>query len=300
MTVQGRCALAGAGVLFGLGFLVVGCSDPAGAGARLPKATQCVRARAMPLPADTTTGASPQHPHEPSGFTRVTDLLFSDTNAVSADGWAIDGGPYFSIAADSMAPDSTLGVGQALFPAGLPGNASPIGLDKNFGYLCLTHLYISFWVKISDNWQSHTVGNKIGYAWTHNEPTAYALFVPGSADSVYGSLHSQMRLQSTPDGRRGEQDLPVDANDVPIVRGKWQHWEILLISNTGSQWNGSIEWWIDGDLAGIYQHRRFSAAGQGHFWQRVSWRPVWGGGPPQTVRRNQYMWLDQYYVSGSR
>ncbi len=235
--------------------------------------------------------------NEPSGLTPITDRPFS---AFNEDGWSDDMESTFSIVQDATAPVSPSNVGQAYYPAGSPDGFNPVLDEYSFSSAGYTTLYVSFWVKISSNWQSDTGGNKIGYMWMHNQPTAYALFVPTttSPDSVFGSLHSQIRLQSSPDGSGGEQCLYANVKDVPIVRGQWQHWEVLMTSNTGNNYDGTVKWWIDGTLAGDYTDIRFADASESNTWQKVSWAPVYGGGGPQTVQQDQYMWMDNYYASG--
>jgi hypothetical protein len=83
------------------------------------------------------------------------------------------------------------------------------------------------------------------------------------------------------------------------MRGRWHQWEILLVSNTGNHANGTIQWWVDGVEVGHYDDVRFGTASQSKVWQRISWRPVWGGAGG-VVREDMYMWMDRLYASGTR
>jgi hypothetical protein len=226
---------------------------------------------------------------EPAGFTTVTDRSF---NARGESGWSVYGS-QFEIVADPTAPASPTSVGRIRYPAGFGGGYEPAmttltGVDAR-GY---TQLYLSFWVKLSSNWQGHSSGvNKIGFVWLHNNPTVYF----SAQGSGSGPLQPQIRLQNTPDGAR---NLTPNVANLEFTRGEWHKWEVLLVVNAGGQANGQAHWWIDGVKVGQYTNVLYGTSSQGKAWGEViEWRPIWGG-MGGTVAQDMYMSMDDLYISG--
>jgi len=155
-----------------------------------------------------------------------------------------------------------------------------------------TQLYVSFWVKLSSNWQGHgSEVNKIGFVWLHGNPCVF--FVPTGTGS--GPLEPMIWLQNIP---TGGQRLPANLNPVEFTRGGWHRWELVLVVNTGDLANGEAHWWIDGVKVGEYRNIEYGTSAESKFWgDELSWRPIWGG-VGDAVTQTMYMWMDHYYVSG--
>ena len=228
-------------------------------------------------------------PNEPAGFTPIVDRPF---DAVAELGWWASS--LLTVVADPTAPKSAPFVGQVTFPAGFGGGYEPAstwteGVDAR-GF---TRMYLSFWVKLSSNWQGHNSGvNKIGFVWMHDNPVVYF----SEQGSGSGTLEAQLRLQNTPAPAR---NLTPNLAAVSLTRGQWHRWEVVLVANTGDQANGEAHWWIDGVKVGEYTDVLYGSSTQPKAWggPEISWMPIWGG-IGDTVAETMYMWMDHFYMSG--
>ncbi len=230
------------------------------------------------------------YPNEPAGFLPITERSFL---ATVENGWTATTAGGLSIVSDATAPKSPSAVGQMIYPAGAsdldPGWTEYASL-AGLGY---TRLYMSFWVKLSANWQGHkTSVNKIGYVWVHDKPVVFPL-VQGVGSAP---LHTAVGLQDIPN-LVAVTEAP-NLGTVEIVRGQWHRWELVLVMNSGSNADGELHWWIDGVKVGEYKNIEYGDATQGKVWQDPSWRPIWGG-QGDTLVQTQYMWMDHYYASGA-
>ncbi len=231
-------------------------------------------------------------PNQPSGFTPLTERSF---DAGVESGWVYDTSGTMTITTDSSAPKSAPNVGQAHYPVGVDSYA-PFNTNLNIpGGLNYRQIYISFWLKVSSNWLGHKSGtSKIGYCWIHDNPTVYFRII-GSGS---GPLSTGVTAQNVGAMYADSVDLSANVNDVPIVRGQWHRWEWVLRANDPGQFNGQIQWWIDGIKAGQYTNIGFSGAGQGNIWQILSWYPIWGG-QGDSLAAPQDMYMDHFYASGT-
>ena len=279
-------------------------------GASTPASPTWLRARPPPPPADgtntntgtggtggttggtggttggtgTTTGSA-SYPHQPAGYSKITDRLF---NAANEDGWKSSSG--LTVESDASAPLSPNGVLKVTYPAGFGGGYSPIWSDKNISSLGYRKLYVSFSVKLSSNWQGHKSGtNKIGFLWLDGHPGIFF----NARGSGSGTLEPTVSMQGTP---QGAANLVPNVGNNPVKRGQWQKWEAVILLNGSGQSNGEIHLWVDGVKVGEYKGLNLTSGGG---FETLTWRPIWGGGD-DTVQSTQYMWMDHYFASGAR
>lgn len=242
--------------------------------------------------------------HEPPDFVPVACLRLHRTTTDGADGssffrsardlqgrtgWEVGERRYLRLRGGEEEGTGATGA-RALFPRGWKGGSAPVWAERDITHGEHTRLYLSFRLKLSHNWQGHPVNDKLLYVWTHGKPVVFPVYVGGD-DSP---LTTEVRLQDIPGGAR---NLSPNRGSTSIERGQWHRWEILLVAGGAGVPDGEIQWWIDGRKVGEYDDIRFGARGQERVWERVSWRPVWGGAGG-VVREDQYMWIDDLYVSG--
>jgi hypothetical protein len=249
-------------------------------------------------PAGTGTGPIPvlsSHegagPNEPAGFSPVAFRTFGQREE---GGWETRGDRNLSVLEDATSPGSPPQVGRATFPGGFEGGRGPVRTGFEMVGAEFTSLYISFWVRLSDNWEGHPSGvNKILHIWI------------AGGNKVYLSAQGQGRQPLRPQVRlQGINERPISRNLQPnfggtIRRGSWQRWEVLLRANAHGSPAAVAEWWIDGRRAGSHSGINLVRPNKRPYWERVDWNPTWGG-RGSSVSITQFMDLDDLYISGSK
>jgi len=230
--------------------------------------------------------------NEPPGFTPLTEHPFntitnSDSGALGQ--WSSNGG-MFAIVNDRTAPRSAPNVGQFTYPAGFHAGSAPGSIESD-NLSNVTQLYLSFWMKLSSNFQGEGSNtNKVLFVWLSGHP---AVFLSNEGSGTGAPLMPTVRYQGSVDSR--EYFYQNVGTSQAMTRGQWRRWEVVLLANTPGQANGVIRWWIDGRKVGEYTDVRFRSAADP--WQWVFLQPIWGG-VSGTVASTQYLWIDHLYVSG--
>lgn len=238
----------------------------------------------------TRTGAGP---NEPAGFFSIADRGYA---SVEEGGWIRKISTNFVIAEDADAPVSGPMVGEAVYDAGFDGGEAPVATDRWIRDYYFRSVYLSFAIKLSDNWQGGANGGNIfGYIWLNNNPGVVPTYVGSSG----AQLIPQVRLHGTPMPPDGAVNLAPNVETPVIQRGKWHRWEVLVVMNDKDQLNGQVHWWVDGVKAGEYTNIAFTPDPAAEIWQYVTWRPIWST-PGDVVQETMSMKLDHYYVSGRR
>lgn len=229
--------------------------------------------------------------NEPAGFTLLSEHYFNtvmNDDGAGVGPWSGNGG--LSIVNDASSPGSPPNVGEFEYPAGFQAGSAPgqIEFDELSNY---SQLYLSFWMKLSPNFQGQSSGtNKVMFIWINNHP---AVFLSNQGSGTSEPLLPTLRYQGDVDSRAYfEQNV---GSRQPMTRGQWRRWEVLLILNTPGQSNGVIRFWIDGQKVGDYTNVGFRNGNQ--TWQYVYLQPIWGG-TSGSVASTQYLRIDQIRVSG--
>lgn len=269
-----------------------GTSGSACNGFAVPGGTTTTPADTTPTtqpPADTTTVPGS---HEPSGMTRIADRGFA---TMAEDGWGIPDSkliPLVRFVQDATAVKSPSAIAQIVFVKGFAGGDEPVNLEKQFPFAAST-LYVSYWHKFSANWQGHLTGmNKIMHFWIGGINRTYSYANGGGTTEP---LTPGIGLQQVVNYNGSNQLLPNLVPTVRIVRGVWEHWEILFKGNTAGAANGTLDWWINGVHVGSYTGIQYlTGAGT---WVSLKWAPTWGG-LGDVTNAEQYDMMDHVYVSG--
>lgn len=240
----------------------------------------------------TPAGGGGDFPNEPSGYSAITERSFS---AFKEDGWnnVGEGGNYQVPITDAGAPISPSDVGQGRYPTGFTGGVASHNTWRN--YTATPSQFIGFAFKLSSNWQGHSSGvNKILFTMSTGggEPALV------SFGQDMGTMNLQLRLQGTGDERSlsGGPNIGGNVGDASIVRDTWYKAEVLMIANTGSNFDGELHIWINGSKTHEYTDVRYFDDGTNHEFDGIKWNPTWGG-TGDTVEETQYQWVDHIYVS---
>jgi hypothetical protein len=232
-------------------------------------------------------------PNEPAGYLKITERAF---DAFYEDGWNLETSSGAVLRTDeTSAPRSPNNVLRVDYPSGMPGGISQIDTEKATNLY--KNNYLSFYVKLSPNFQGHDSGtNKVIFNWIHEDPAVFLSFEGTDA----AGLEPQVRLQNMP---AGETRTALDPNvpgqeNVKISRGEWHHWELVFLANQPGSSNGTVKYWLDGTLIGEYTDVQFSGATDGAIWERIEISPIWGG-TGDVVADNMWIEIDHLYLSGS-
>jgi hypothetical protein len=241
----------------------------------------------------------------------MTQLGSRPFDAINEDGWSMVAASgsisNFSIVSDPTAPRSPNNVGRIKFPAGFVAGGEPVNVYKD-GVQKTRVRYWSFYLKLSDEWQSQpTAGSKIMHVFVNgvNRVFLHARGF-GSTDPIYPWIGLQQLAGSYNAPAQGGEAIgnacwlkpnQPGQTGVQLIRGQWVLMEGLVDAGTPGGANGTAKWWINGVLVGSYTGIPFVAAGGSATWEDWQWAPTWGGGGG-TVLKEQYQFLDEIYFSG--
>ena len=233
---------------------------------------------------------------EPPGMTVLTERAF---DAVTENGWTV--APWSGtvnnceIVTDANAPKSPTNVGRIKYPAGFASGGEPCGMSVS-QLPSVRTMYMSFWFKISPNWDGHPTGaNKV----LHVNIGGSNHFVVNLWGYGNGMMQMGILLQGIVNDGSGNTAANWFPNLGPtgeIVRGQWYHVEVLAVGNTSGAANGSVDWWLDGVKIGSHSGIQY-VSGAGTWGERIAWAPTWGGAGP-AVPSEMYQYIDHIYVSG--
>ena len=282
--------------------------DSAGVVAAVGLGETKIRAQSGTVTGDVevVVGEAPQdapHAHEPAGFRKIAEDAF---DKVTASGWDLfpSGTQNLSIVSDSTAPRSPGGVGAGRYAAGMKGGVGPFTLvSKDWK---ASEVYLEFWFKVSKNWQGHNSNvNKIFFVFdTETGKGGAAPLVVEAYGKGSDPLQLVVVTQNTPGSdriyRATSQDnrAHASASDAEIVRGQWRHIEALFKLNTPGLPDGELHMWVDGRKTHEFLGQTFVGLASDGKLDGVKWNGTFGGGNSDSVRDEQYQYIDHIYVSG--
>lgn len=242
-------------------------------------ATVTITVVAPPPPGGSGTWAN-----EPSGYSPISDNPF---NGLTDLGWGMawNTSGNASIVSDNTAPLSASNVLEMRYPAGFAGGSGPA--NEWLPLPGLHRMYAGFYWKANAGWQGHSSNvNKI-------------LFVfPSSGGDIYIAMYGppggpyDLRVLPQYSGQPSEWLVP-NVNRVPVTVGAWHKIEWAMDYGTGGA-NGTIRWWMDGQLIGDYRNVQLPTGGLAEF--KIN--PTWGG-VGDSKSQNDYFRYDQIHISGN-
>lgn len=244
---------------------------------------------------------SSDFPNEPAGYTELTQRPFTD---YEEDGWGNNGtNDYLVPHIDSGGPISPSNVARVRFGAGRSGGTAPMNTFLESG-LDVGSIYIAFGFKIDSAWQGHDSGvNKILFLTASDyggggDPVAFSAQGVDSAE-----LNFQVRLQGpgTEESSAAGANIGENVGDGEVVRGTWYKIEVVMVANTSSNHDGTLDVWMNGTKTHERTDVRYfheSVDPSNHKFTVIKWNPTWGG-TGDTVDTTMFQYIDHIYVSGT-
>jgi uncharacterized protein YjdB len=242
-------------------------------------ATVTVSASAPPPPPPSGVWA-----HEPSSYSQISDNGF---DLLTALGWGMvwNTAGNGSIVSDNTAPLSGSNVLEMRYPVGFAGGSGPANEWLPLGNL--HRMYAGFYWKASNPWQGHSSNvNKILFVFPSSGGDIYI--------AMYGPPGGPYELRVLPQfpGLASEWLRP-NVNNTPVTVGNWHKIEWIMDYGSGGA-DGTIQWWMDGQMIGDYRNVQFPSGGLTEF--KIN--PTWGGvGDNKT--ENDYFRYDHIHLSGN-
>ena len=284
-------------------FQLVAYRGTLGQGAAFGQLSNFTSATTAMLTVGPGSGAG-SYPNQPAGFATLVDQAWDAIppypGTTGSGWWAGEIVGNAAIVSDPTAPQSAPNVFACHLPAGTYVGVGTCELDRDDftqgGGAYYPKLYVSVWVKHSSNWAPHPVGSKM--LWFEHAAQSCS----GYTD-VYTTFNGPTMQLGVNEQNCTGREMYANTGDASYWtalphRGEWQHYEYVLVMNTGSQADGVFKLWVDGHLICDYGDVRWVPnAGDTHLWSGVRYHNVYGGGPG--VAADQYEYMDHLYVSGS-
>ena len=219
--------------------------------------------------------------------------------------WVVTGSRQnLSLGSDPTAPASPPTVVETRFPAGLRAGTGPVSWKGwevgDPAAIQKSKLYLSFWVKINGtDYENEPVGTKFGFI-------GYGIRPGGPDNSLYfvlkgvGRRVAKPRFQIRAAQQQGtERSLVQNADGRPLMTvGEWHQWEALLELNDMGAANGVLRVWIDRTLVIDYRNVVYIKPDRPFGFYMWKWNPTWGGRGPEPRSRDDFVFIDQVYMSG--
>jgi hypothetical protein len=149
-------------------------------------------------------------------------------------------------------------------------------------------MWAQWYYKYSPGFIYHGVGNKQFYF----QPANTMIYLSGGG--VAGAAHWEMTPQST-----NSQMYEVNANTGSSYAstGEWHKYKAHYKLNTGNQWNGAYQLWVDDVLVANYSTVYYESGSN-----QISapqWVVIWGGSGSGPVPQTQYLYMAGLYIGST-
>lgn len=247
-------------------------------------------------------------PHEPPGFVPIAENAFSTRPTWPSSANAILGkwytgasdSTFLTLETDADAPRSPGSVIQVKYPAGFAGGAGPAvwgGWDGGFGGTQFPRVYFSAWLRlVRPDFESHR-GTKLGYFGyaTSKLTDGYLLMVGNEQEPIQSAFKLEFRQQNL-----FHRTFPQNVNTSKLMTaGDWHHFEILMELNTLGEADGTVRWWVDGQLIMDYSDVIYIIPGHTGGLQGYHFGGIWSN-VGAVKQRDDFIQFDHVYISGAR
>ena len=227
--------------------------------------------------------------NEPPGFRTVSERPF---DLLVEDGWIYGGDTSrYQTISDPDAPVSPTGVGRTTFPQDFAGGSTALILERSFPGSPAA--YVSFWFRVSSQWQDTPYMNDAARLWIAGQPRFFwGFYGPGD-----GTLRPIALIAGTPTPPSGARWLQSNLDpSVEITPDTWHRVEVLVRANAAGTGNGEYHCWVDGQKVAEYTDVDYVSADEVPLWSIAHWAPAWGG-PGETLQEPQTVDIDHLRLS---
>jgi hypothetical protein len=241
--------------------------------------TGCSGSPTDPPPSSTNPDQnSNPSPNQPSDTTLVT-ASFEGTSSPF-----IEHDPGHGLHNDPTAPDGS-SVYRVTFPKGFVGGDAPAVAWYLFPSDSQpTELYVQFYLRLSSNWQWHSIIQKVFYFRVGNMDTTNHFF----ALNYYSDGNIGFTSQQLSNGELN-QDLYTDTTTITNSLGTWHKINLHIKMNTPGEYDGIGRVWVDDVLVHDVSDYMWLTSGDFGGINDLSITPVFGGGADVVV---ETMYLD--------
>jgi hypothetical protein len=223
-------------------------------------------------------------PNAPSAYPLISDQPFDLLNSL---GWSLTSNHYTSIVLDPTAPQSPSSVLQFMYPVGFTSGSAPgteyVGLPR------IRHFYSGVWWKPSAPWQGDQSNvNKLQFVMADQSQGGMYLCMYGPPGGPY-----ELRVANEFVGGDSRFWFSANVAHVPVTLGQWHRVEWSIEYSATGAADGTIKFWMDGQLLGEYHDFKGPSATMIEY--QIS--PTFGG-MGSTKAQTDYFWFDHAYVKG--
>ena len=246
---------------------------------------------------------NPAWPHEPGWFTPIENQGWAEWGS-----WGnLPQNGYMSLVSNQDGPLSAPSAIQFRQPRGMVGGGDP---PWGLGQCWLSvpanrynkEVFVGVWAKVSPNFQGHSSGvQKLWYFMTQRGATGLWLELHGTGGGPLGvqvvtSFAGVAPREIAPNETNHASDPHSGETAAVLSRGVWHRIEVYAMLPPASGGDGTVRVWVDGTLT-INRADVPMSFGSQKGWVQLHHDAIWGG-VGDTKQHDDYVWLDQTYISG--
>jgi len=256
-------------------------------------------------------GNNANHPGDidgPDEFNSIDYIAYDPqgmrgTEAGIAGGKLSTGNPTALGIGAPLPPTGSQSVLIGKWPAGFGTGQAPFDISYERNWTVnppRKSMYWSMYMYIDDAFELHPNSTKAFWV-SQNQNNNHVVMMARNGQSGFGIL-----LQFNDGPPDGEVSNNVDyggmwATDILALRGSWFLIEFLFVANSANTvHDGKYRVWIDGvEKVSHDTVYYFDSADSDKAFSLAKWNPTWGGGCDCDVQQDQYILIDDWYVSVS-
>ena len=157
-----------------------------------------------------------------------------------------------------------------------------------------TEMWFQYYYKFSSGFTYQDIATKHGYFYTTGPNSSNFMFAMGSRSYGFGITPQGTDFANYPPNLGAS--VGGDAGWY-FDTGIWHKVKLHFVFNTGSNWDGVYEAWIDDIKIANYSNVMFDSQYNG--WESGGINPIWGGNSGNSVPQTQYLYVAGLYVGST-